>query len=1102
MGMAEIGLRIFLQDSSSGGLGAFQNNLQGMLNLATNGQGVFYGLSQSINDAGGAGTVASGGFLASKEALLATAGVAAGASLALLGYVGATVYAVQQNATLDDALASLQIAFNATDAQMGVVKTTLLEVANNSRFTVSEVADGWTMLAEKGQNLAAVVQGGVGQAMVNLAEATKSETVPAAELLSTTMTVFGAKASDASKYVDLLTFAFYHGIPSIQEMQTVIQDVGAKAAQMHIPFQDLSMVIDFLTQSGIQASVAANSLRFMLDALTAPTKKTQDALSDLGIITINQTNPALRELEQTLRASGKAGAAAATAYDGSLFSLNALFTAAQKLGTIKTDETFYQWADASGILNNKLFTANGQFVGLTQGIDAIGQAIAKLPNDRQKEDAINTLFAPRSAKDATLLLDNLGHLHAALDKLGLSYAQFQQNGGAMADAARMNETFNGTMSRLLTTMASFMANVGGPFADFLKTLANGLNGVVGTLQKTNPQVFALVSTFLLAGTGISAVTVVIGAIILAMTAFNGILLPLAGAAAGTLVTITALAGVGTLLASHWNTVVPILKQAGAALLAIGTAVAGIGGFLVLREGMSALLSVGPQLIGFLIDMAAKLVWTGASAAVSAVRLLAWAAVNMGTVIPLMQIEIAELWSSAVAWVAGTGGLILLVPLAIAAAAGIYLLIQRFGGINTIISQFGKFLGPIGAMFQDMGNQIKGQLVAAMHQLEPTWKQLMIAFQTARPVLMVIGGVIAIIAAIIVGVLIAALNGLLHMIVPFIGMLVGVFSGLVRVIMGLAQLFLGLITVIHGVFVGLTTGNWGMVLQGFTQMGQGIYNVFAGLWNAVKAVFVGAFGMIAGFVTGFISGIVGWFKGLADILVHHSIIPDMVNAILGVFMNLVNMGRSLFTMLVSAIISIVSTIVGVPVAKAHEMVDGIRNAISSAAGAAGSWVHNAIVTPITNTLNALVNLGMTFGSNFVHMLANGIANAAGAVIQQATNIANQVKGILGFHSPPATGPLSDSHQYMPNMMKMYASGISNNTGLLQSAAGQAAGALKAGFTTPSLAAIQSANGPVGSGSGTSGTMTFNVNMDSKCVAQVVVDKVTGQLTMNGMNRNLR
>ena len=108
---------------------------------------------------------------------------------------------------------------------------------------------------------------------------------------------------------------------------------------------------------------------------------------------------------------------------------------------------------------------------------------------------------------------------------------------------------------------------------------------------------------------------------------------------------------------------------------------------------------------------------------------------------------------------------------------------------------------------------------------------------------------------------------------------------------------------------------------------------------------------------------------------------------------------------------------------------------------------ALVSAIINGLGELVKSGkrmvesikdgitsldpVQWGKDMISGFIEGIKNMIGRVKDAATSVADAVKGILGF-SEPDEGPLSNFHTFAPDMMKLFASGIRDNMGLVEGA----------------------------------------------------------------------
>lgn len=114
-----------------------------------------------------------------------------------------------------------------------------------------------------------------------------------------------------------------------------------------------------------------------------------------------------------------------------------------------------------------------------------------------------------------------------------------------------------------------------------------------------------------------------------------------------------------------------------------------------------------------------------------------------------------------------------------------------------------------------------------------------------------------------------------------------------------------------------------------------------------------------------------------------------------------------------------------------------------------YLKTAAKTAINWVVNCFKNLGSMLGGIFKDLIAkfkqwgkdmisnlvDGIKEKIDVVKNAAGNVAGTIKDFLHF-SEPDVGPLSDFHTYAPDMMKLFAQGISDNAHLITDAVGSA------------------------------------------------------------------
>ncbi|GHO55528.1 phage tail tape measure protein [Ktedonobacter robiniae] len=174
--------------------------------------------------------------------------------------------------------------------------------------------------------------------------------------------------------------------------------------------------------------------------------------------------------------------------------------------------------------------------------------------------------------------------------------------------------------------------------------------------------------------------------------------------------------------------------------------------------------------------------------------------------------------------------------------------------------------------------------------------------------------------------------------------------------------------------------------------------------------------------------------------------------------------------------------------------GFINSVGQYLGGFGHRIYQSLVQPFVDVGHMLY----TSGLNFINMLAKGITDNIPRLIGAVSGAAKAVWSFLGFHSPTKEGPLSDSDQYMPNMMKMMATGITKNTHLVTGAVSHVANGIATGINTPTVARLNSVGGQ-----GQQGQVTnIALNVDGKTVGTAVFNHLTGQMQLNGLNRQGR
>lgn len=199
-------------------------------------------------------------------------------------------------------------------------------------------------------------------------------------------------------------------------------------------------------------------------------------------------------------------------------------------------------------------------------------------------------------------------------------------------------------------------------------------------------------------------------------------------------------------------------------------------------------------------------------------------------------------------------------------------------------------------FQELKDQwetnIKPALQGLGEALGPLWEKL-------KPILGAIGAV-----------LLAVANGMWHAfnesIRPIFKIIGDVVTFIIKAITGIVEVITGIIGTIGGfvgaiidigkLIVGIFTGNgeaisnaWNAIVADIQKIGDNIIGIWDGVMHILDALGEGIINLfihvgeaIGRVVGGFVMGIIHFFEHLYDVLVGHSIVPDLINTIIDFF----------------------------------------------------------------------------------------------------------------------------------------------------------------------------------------------------------------------------
>lgn len=160
-----------------------------------------------------------------------------------------------------------------------------------------------------------------------------------------------------------------------------------------------------------------------------------------------------------------------------------------------------------------------------------------------------------------------------------------------------------------------------------------------------------------------------------------------------------------------------------------------------------------------------------------------------------------------------------------------------------------------------------------------------------------------------------------------------------------------------------------------------------------------------------------------------IIEKLVNAIAENLPKILQAGIELIVKLAAGVIQSIPTLVKAVPEVIGALIAGFANYYKSLLET-GKNLASKVGEGIKNIGASAAQWGRDLIDNFV----SGIKNAAGKVKGAISGVASTIASYIHF-SEPDEGPLSNFHTYAPDMMKLFAKGITDNAGLLKDAFGR-------------------------------------------------------------------
>jgi len=215
----------------------------------------------------------------------------------------------------DQEMASVQAITQVATKSFEELRVKALEVGATTMFSAKEAASGMITLAQAGLSAKEILASI--QDVAELATATMYDFKGTAELVTTVMRSWGYEAKDTKEIVDILASSINSSRLTMDGLVTSMNYVSGIASEVNLSLAETTAILGTFSNRGLNASVAATSLRGLLAELLKPTDRFRRVLEKTGVdlTKVDVSIYSVSEILNTLKDAGWTAEHAFRAFD-------------------------------------------------------------------------------------------------------------------------------------------------------------------------------------------------------------------------------------------------------------------------------------------------------------------------------------------------------------------------------------------------------------------------------------------------------------------------------------------------------------------------------------------------------------------------------------------------------------------------------------------------------------------------------------------------------------------------------------------------------------------------------------------------------------------
>ncbi|MBD8589201.1 phage tail tape measure protein [Peribacillus simplex] len=407
-------------------------------------------------------------------------------------------YTIKQAADFEQAMANIKALMSPQEwKQYGKQMNSLVnELGMETKYSNKEVAIGLQELIKAGVDLESIMSGGL-KASLSLATAGELELGAAAEIASTVLNSFRDDNINMSKAADLLAGSANASATSVEEMNYSLSQVSSVAGPIGFSFADTNTALAIFAQAGLKGSDAGTSLKTMLMRLSPQTDDAATMMDELGIATTNTTAGYKYLVEKGIQPASR-----------TIPDLDKAFKelAKQELGSgaskAKLRKEYERLQKTSGYLSSSFFDEQGNVKSMSKVFDILQESTKNLSKE-QKINAFNTIFGSDAIRGAMIASKSGAE---AFDEMGVAINKIS----ADDVAATKMDTLKGSIEKMKGEAESAATSFGTALIPTIKTVAGGIEDVVGWFNKLDQGTQHTIAKWTAIGVGAAGVGAALG----------------------------------------------------------------------------------------------------------------------------------------------------------------------------------------------------------------------------------------------------------------------------------------------------------------------------------------------------------------------------------------------------------------------------------------------------------------------------------------------------------------------------------------------------------------------------------------------------------------